>query len=293
VSTPRRELLRVDVGAGKAATRLDADVRHDAFLAASDDGRWAVVRRLDAEPPGAPTPIDAVRLGSERRVPLGEVRALGGVDLSGDGRLVVFAGASSSCSTRLESCPVAIHRVDLEGDRAEARALVSDAFAHDQPRLLVDRRARAAPTGVVFRTTANDRSPACTAKREACRHDLVRLDFASKTRTVIHERALGPCVSPDGARLAFLVDQGTAYAPYLRAEPTIALVVTDAAGADPRVLVQGGLFATYANGWSPDGRWLAFSVWSNDELLTEICDVDRSACHLVGTDDLTFVGWLR
>lgn len=56
-------------------------------------------------------------------------------------------------------------------------------------------------------------------------------------------------LSPDGKALAYVRDRGD-------------LVVSDADGANPRVLVKSWNAPEYA--WSPDGKWIAYAVEDND-----------------------------
>lgn len=76
----------------------------------------------------------------------------------------------------------------------------------------------------------------------ALRHELTRL-----TDDDAEDRA--PCVSPDGARIAFL-------------RGGRALWVMDAGGGQARRLAEGMIAEDFA--WSPDGRWLAFSREDDD-----------------------------
>jgi len=89
-----------------------------------------------------------------------------------------------------------------------------------------------------------------------------------------------PAWSPDGTRIAFSRDQGSA------------IYIMDADGSGVRRLVDAGA-DNLEPAWSPDGRWIAFTSGPNiDETSVTLVRPDGSGLHRIGPRGVsTGVSW--
>ncbi len=118
--------------------------------------------------------------------------------------------------------------------------------------------------------------------------------FGGEPRRVLTDLEGAVGVSPDGARLAFLRR--------FRAERRIALMISDASGANTRQLASlstdGGGFAPFGVAWSPDGKWIsATQDFERDSFTMRpiLVDAETGELRMLGTQKWLLLGrtaWL-